>query len=49
MAKILVVDDESHIRDVVCFALKKAGYETVEAVDGREAIREFMSRDSKIE
>jgi len=44
MATILVVDDESHIRDVVCFALNKAGYETVEAVDGHEAIREFTDQ-----
>lgn len=41
MARILVVDDESHIRDVVCFALKKAGYTTIEADDGHAAISAF--------
>lgn len=41
MAGILVVDDESHIRDVVCFALKKAGYSTIEASDGHAAISAF--------
>ncbi|WP_163339354.1 response regulator transcription factor [Desulfopila sp. IMCC35008] len=35
---ILVADDDAHIRDVVCFALKKAGYETVEAKNGRQAL-----------
>lgn len=44
MASILVVDDESHIRDVVCFALSKAGYETIEATDGHEAIRAFSDK-----
>lgn len=35
---ILVADDDAHIRDVVCFALKKAGYETVEAKNGRQTL-----------
>jgi two-component system OmpR family response regulator len=38
---ILVVDDDSHIREVVCFALKKAGFRTIEARDGREALERF--------
>ena len=38
---ILVVDDDPHIRQVVCFALSKAGFETVEARDGREALTRF--------
>lgn len=36
--KILVVDDDPHIRDVVTFALEKAGMCPVEAKDGREAM-----------
>jgi len=43
MAKILVVDDDANIREVVCFALHKAGYETCTAADGREAISRFHS------
>ncbi|MFC1833309.1 response regulator [Thermodesulfobacteriota bacterium] len=35
---ILVVDDDPHIREVVCFALRSAGFRTVEAKDGREAL-----------
>lgn len=35
---ILVVDDDPHIRDVICFALKKASYAYEEASDGKEAL-----------
>ena len=35
---ILIVDDEANIREVVRFALRKAGLRTVEAGDGRAAL-----------
>jgi len=35
--RILIVDDEPAIRDMVAFALRKAGFEPVHAGDGREA------------
>jgi len=38
---ILIVDDDSHIREVVRFALDKAGYRIVEAGDGRQALELF--------
>jgi len=38
---ILVVDDDPHIRQVVSFALSRAGFDTVEASDGRAAIERF--------
>jgi two-component system OmpR family response regulator len=38
MEKILVVDDDPHIREVVCFALQKAGYATASAENGRQAL-----------
>lgn len=38
MQKILVVDDDPNIREVICFALAKAGYATVTAADGRQAL-----------
>lgn len=38
---ILVVDDDPHIRDVICFALGKAGHATRVARDGDEALAEF--------
>jgi two-component system OmpR family response regulator len=38
---ILVADDDPHIRDIICFALEKAGMTTVPARDGAEALRRF--------
>ncbi len=37
--RILVVDDDPHIRDVLCFALEKAGMTTLTARDGVEALQ----------
>lgn len=42
MQKILVVDDDAHIREVVSFALQKAGYATVSADNGRQALEKFQ-------
>ena len=39
--RILVVDDDPHIRDVICFALDKAGMRAVPAKDGAEALARF--------
>lgn len=41
--RILVVDDEPNIRDVICFALERAGMETVTAGSGNQAIRTFRA------
>ena len=38
---MLVVDDDSHIRDVVCFALRRAGFDVTEAADGEAALLTF--------
>ena len=38
MKKILVVDDSQAIREVIGFALKKAGYEVESAEDGAQAL-----------
>lgn len=38
MAKILVVDDDPHIREVVSFALTQAHHEVFEAANGQEAV-----------
>lgn len=43
MSRILVADDEALIRRLVCDFLKNSGYETVEAVDGRDAIEKFAA------
>ena len=36
--RILVIDDESHIRHVLSLKLQKAGYEVVAAADGEEGL-----------
>ena len=41
MKKILVVDDERPISDIIKFNLTKEGYEVVTAFDGREALEHF--------
>ena len=41
MATVLVVDDDGHIREIVRFALSKAGYTVLEAADGRAALDLF--------
>ncbi|MBR1216448.1 response regulator transcription factor [Bradyrhizobium sp. U87765 SZCCT0131] len=40
---ILVVDDDPHIREVICVALKKAGMASVSARDGAEALARFAA------
>ena len=42
--KILIVDDDPHIRQVLTFALGKAGMETREAGDGEAALAEVETR-----
>ena len=46
MKRILIADDEARIRRLVCDFLKNAGFETVEAVDGKDAIEKFFSEGS---
>ena len=43
MPKILIADDEALIRRLVRDFLNKAGYETVEAVNGLDAIEKYHS------
>jgi two-component system OmpR family response regulator len=48
MHHILVVDDDPHIRDVICFALDKAGYATTTAKDGNEALEAFQRQPTDL-
>lgn len=41
MARILVVDDDPHLREVVRFALERAGHAVAEAADGAAALASF--------
>ena len=38
MRSVLVVDDDAHIREVICFALRRAGFEVTQAGDGEAAL-----------
>lgn len=43
MATILAVDDSASMRQMVAFTLKGAGYNVVEAVDGKDALNKAQS------
>jgi len=43
MGKILIVENEEHVRKTVGSALKQGGYEVIETVDGGQAIRAIES------
>jgi len=45
MEKILIVDDEKNIVDIVAYNLKKEGYETIEAYDGEAGLALAMSKE----
>lgn len=45
MHTILAVDDSASMRQMVSFALKSAGFEVVEAVDGQDAFEKAGRRD----
>jgi DNA-binding response OmpR family regulator len=46
--KILVVDDEPEAVDLVVFNLKQAGYETITAADGAEALKKARSKNADL-
>jgi two-component system, OmpR family, response regulator VicR len=41
MLKILVIDDEEQVLDIISLVLKTLGYNVVKARDGQEGIRKF--------
>lgn len=43
--RVLIADDEAPIRRLVKHMLRRAGFESVEAVDGQEAIEELDGHD----
>ena len=46
MARVLVIDDEAHVRQAVSLVLEQGGYEVIEAADGEEAIAMIKSYPS---
>ncbi len=45
MPRILVADDDPHLREVVVFALQRAGFDVREVSDGRGAVAGFADVD----
>lgn len=43
--KVLVADDENDIRRLVVFTLKRAGFDIVEASDGRQALEQALANE----
>lgn len=48
MKKILIVDDEKPISDIIKFNMTKEGYEVVTAFNGREALEQFEAEQPDI-
>lgn len=48
LGRVLVVDDDPMVRQVVCRHLTKAGYEVVECADGEEGITAQKSGDNPL-
>jgi DNA-binding NtrC family response regulator len=46
--RVLVVDDEKNIRDLVRMTLTKAGYDVVEAEDGAKAVEVLRKDDNPL-
>jgi two-component system, chemotaxis family, chemotaxis protein CheY len=45
--KVLIIDDEEEVREVLALHLKKGGFEAIEAKDGAEAIQ-LMKKGSNL-
>jgi CheY-like chemotaxis protein len=48
MARILVIDDEAPVRDMIRQILERAGYEVVDAADGREGMVRFREQPTDL-
>lgn len=46
--KVLIVDDDRHISELISLYLTKEGYETKEVSNGKDAIKEFFSFAPKL-
>ena len=49
MPRVLVIDDEEEIRDIVGHHLTKANYDVIKAEDGEQAIQKINEGDNPLE
>ena len=42
-SRVLVVDDDQNIAELISLYLEKEGYETKKVYDGKEAVKEFLA------
>ena len=47
MARVLVVDDEKDVVELVKFLLERDGHQVIEAFNGREALEKAFAEDRK--
>jgi CheY-like chemotaxis protein len=45
VARVLVIDDDVHVRTVICRELRRAGHEPIEAENGRAGIEAVRRED----
>ena len=45
MKRIMTVDDSASLRQMVAFTLERAGFEVIQARDGRDALAKLQGRD----
>lgn len=45
MKRIMTIDDSASMRQMVTFTLESAGFEVVQAVDGRDALARLQGRE----
>ncbi len=44
MARILLADDDTRVREAVAMILEDAGHEVVQALDGEHAVKAFRAK-----
>lgn len=48
MTKVLVVEDDQAMNDLVCLVLEDAGYEVLTAVDGMEGLKRVVQDQPQV-
>src|ERR687895_637488 len=48
MRRVLVADDDRDVRELIRILLERAGYEVIEAADGRECLRALYERHPEL-